>query len=78
MGKRLLKCENFALIAVKPSEISEVVNIFGLSQAVLTEDLAFMHIAAKFVPQLLSDDQKSWRLEVCEELRRKVEWSHIS
>jgi hypothetical protein len=53
MGKRLLKCENFALIAVKPSEIAEVVNIFGLSQAVLTEDLAFMHIAAKFVPQLL-------------------------
>jgi hypothetical protein len=30
-------------------------------------------IAAKFVLQLLSDDQKSRRLEVCEELKQRVE-----
>jgi hypothetical protein len=30
-------------------------------------------VAAKFVPRLLSDDQKSRRLEVCEELKQRVE-----
>jgi hypothetical protein len=30
-------------------------------------------VAAKFVPLLLSDDQKSWRLEVCVELKQRVE-----
>jgi histone-lysine N-methyltransferase SETMAR len=30
-------------------------------------------VAAKFVPRLLSDDQKSRRLKVCEELKQRVE-----
>jgi histone-lysine N-methyltransferase SETMAR len=30
-------------------------------------------VTAKFVPRLLSDDQKSRRLEVCEELKQRVE-----
>jgi hypothetical protein len=30
-------------------------------------------VAAKFVPRLLSDDQKSRRLGVCEELKQRVE-----
>jgi transposase len=55
-------------------EIAEEVNIsFGLCQAILTEDLAMTRVAAKFVPRLLSDDQKSRRLEVCEELKQRVE-----
>jgi transposase len=55
-------------------EIAEEVNIsFGSCQAILTEDLAMRCVAAKFVPRLLSDDQKSQRLEVCEELKRRVE-----
>jgi hypothetical protein len=55
-------------------EIAEEVNIsFGSCQAILTEDLAMRRVAAKFVPRLLSDDQKSRRLEVCEELKQRVE-----
>jgi hypothetical protein len=37
----------------------EVIISFGSCQAILTEDLAIRHIAAKFLPRLLSDDQKS-------------------
>jgi hypothetical protein len=55
-------------------EIAEEVNIsFGSCQAILTEDLAMRCVAAKFVPRLLSDDQKSRRLEVREELKQRVE-----
>jgi DNA-binding Lrp family transcriptional regulator len=55
-------------------EIAEEVNIsFGSCQAILTEDLAMRRVAAKFVPRLLSDDQKSQRLEVCEELKQRIE-----
>jgi hypothetical protein len=50
------------------------VNIsFGSCQAILTEDLAMRRVAAKSVPWLLSDDQKPRRLEVCEELKQRVE-----
>jgi transposase len=53
-------------------EIAEEVNIsFGSCQAILTEDLAMRCVATKFVPRLLSDDQKSRRLEVCEELKQR-------
>jgi histone-lysine N-methyltransferase SETMAR len=53
-------------------EIAEEVNIsVGSCQAIITEDLAMRRVAAKFVPRLLSDDQKSRRLEVCEELKTK-------
>jgi hypothetical protein len=55
-------------------EIAEEVNIsFGSYQGILTEDLAMRCVAAKFVPRLLSDDQKFRRLEVCEELKQRVE-----
>jgi histone-lysine N-methyltransferase SETMAR len=55
-------------------EIAEKVNIsFGSCQAIITEDLAMRSVAAKFVPRLFSDDQKSRRLEVCEELKQRVE-----
>jgi hypothetical protein len=30
-------------------------------------------ITAKFVPRLLSDDQKAWHFNVCEELKQRVE-----
>jgi hypothetical protein len=49
------------------------VNIsFSSCKAVLTEGLAVSRITAKFVP-LLSDDQKSRCLKVCEELKQRVE-----
>jgi hypothetical protein len=59
-------------------EIAEEVNTsFGSCQAILTEDLVVRHTAAKFMPPLLSDDQKSRRFEVCEELKGQ-KWSHTS
>jgi histone-lysine N-methyltransferase SETMAR len=55
-------------------EIAEEVNVScGSCQAILSEDLAMRHVAAKFVPRLLSDDQKSQHIEVCEELKQSVE-----
>jgi histone-lysine N-methyltransferase SETMAR len=55
-------------------EIAEEVSIsFGSCQVILTEDLAMRRVAAKFVPRLLSDDHKSRRHEVCDELKQRVE-----
>jgi AraC-like DNA-binding protein len=52
-------------------EIAEEVNIsFGSCQAILTEDLSVRRTDTKFVPLLLSNDQKSRRLKLCEELKR--------
>jgi hypothetical protein len=74
MNKWLLKCvKKFADHCLTIREIAEEVNISDSCQEILTEDLAIRHIVAKFLPRLLSDDQKSRRLEVCEELKRRVE-----
>jgi hypothetical protein len=54
-------------------EIAEEVNYSDSCQEIFTEDLAIRHIVAKFLPRLLSDDQKSRRLQVCEKLKRRVE-----
>jgi len=35
---------------------------------ILTENLGMHHIAAKFVPRLLTDDQKQSRVDVSQEL----------
>jgi hypothetical protein len=44
---------------------------FGVCQ-ILTENLNMCRIATKFVPQLLTNDQKQWHVNVCLELREKA------
>jgi hypothetical protein len=41
---------------------------YGTSQQVLTEELGMHHVAAKFVPRILTGDQKQQRVNVCTEL----------
>ena len=51
-------------------ELSTLVGIgYGVCQEILTEDLNMRRIAAKFVPRLLTTDQKQRRVDVCSELR---------
>jgi histone-lysine N-methyltransferase SETMAR len=56
--------------------IHDVCNIVGLSygtcQRIWSEELNMRHIAAKFVPRLLTDDQKQHSLEVSMELKKQV------
>jgi hypothetical protein len=44
---------------------------YGVCQEILTENLNMLHIATKFVPQLLTNDQKQRCVHVCLELREK-------
>jgi len=47
-------------------EVAEEVRIaFGTCQKILTEDLRMRHVTAKFVPCLLTAEQKDDRLSVC-------------
>jgi histone-lysine N-methyltransferase SETMAR len=45
---------------------------YGVFQEILTENLNMCHIATKFVPQILTNDQKQRRVNVCIELREKA------
>lgn len=50
-------------------EISEEMGIsFGSVQHILTQDLGMTRIAAKFVPRLLTDEQKLKRMQIAQEL----------
>ena len=52
------------------NELSALVGIgYGVCQEILTEDLNMRRIAAKFVPNLLTGDQRQRRVDVCQELR---------
>ena len=42
-------------------------------QRILTVDLNMRRVAAKFVPRLLTQDQKSSRLTLCQELKNRIE-----
>src|SRR5580692_2333115 len=42
---------------------------YGICQAILTDNFNMRRVAAKFVPRLLTPDQKQHRLDVCQELR---------
>ena len=46
---------------------------YGSCQEILTENLGMRRVAAKFVPRLLSVDQKQCRVDVCSELRETSE-----
>jgi len=54
-------------------EIAEDVGIsFGSCQAILTEKLNVHHIATKFVPCVLTEDQKANRVNISRELLDRV------
>jgi len=51
-------------------EVSMLVGIsHGSCHKILTEDFKMQHVASKFVPRLLSVDQKQRRLDVCLDLK---------
>jgi hypothetical protein len=62
-----------AILADHRRTIHDVCEIVGLSygtvQRILSDDLNMRRIAAKFVPRLLSNDQKEHRVVVCRELK---------
>ena len=50
-------------------EVGDKVGIgIGSCHQIFTEKLHMCHISAKFVPRLLTDDQKENRVEICQEL----------
>ena len=52
-------------------EVSMLVGIsHGTFHKILTEDLKMRRVASKFVPRLLSVDQKQQRLDVCLDLKQ--------
>ena len=54
-------------------EVSKLLGIsHGTCHKILTEDLKMRRIASKFVPRLLSVDQKQQRLEVCSDLKENA------
>ena len=54
-------------------EIAAIVNVsYGTVQTILTRDMNMHRIAAKFVPRLLTPEQKEHRVEICEELRQRA------
>ena len=54
-------------------EISMLVGIsHGTCLKILTEDLKMRRVASKFVPRLLSVDQKQQRLDVCLDLKENA------
>ena len=74
--------ENVALVREKIHEdrrqtIHDVCAALGLSygtcQRILSHELGMRRIAAKFVPRLLSNDQKQHRVSVCTELNEQFE-----
>jgi len=54
-------------------EVSMLVRISqGTCHKILTEDLKMRRVASKFVPRLLSVDQKLQRLDVCLDLKENA------
>jgi len=70
--------ENFkknrdAIMFDRRRTIDELEALTGVSwsscQRILTEELHTKRVAAKFVPRLLSEDQRANRLDVCREMK---------
>jgi hypothetical protein len=65
-----------AILADRRRTIHDVCEIVGLSygtvQRILADSLNMRRISAKFVPRLLSDDQKALRVSVCRELKQQA------
>jgi len=50
-------------------EVAEDVGIaFGTCQKILTEELQMRHVSAKFVPRLLTAEQKDNHVSICTDL----------
>jgi hypothetical protein len=55
-------------------KVAEDVGIaFGMYQKILTEELQMRLVSAKFVPRLLTAEQKDNRLSVCTDLRQRAQ-----
>jgi len=55
-------------------ELSEVTGVSWSSvQHILTQDLRMRLVAAKFVPRLLTEDQRQPRLALCQDLKRELQ-----
>ena len=55
-------------------EVAEEVRIaFGTCQKILTEDLRMRRVTAKFVPRLLTAEQKDERVSICTDLRDRAQ-----
>jgi len=55
-------------------EVAEDVGIaFGTCQKILTEELQMRRVSAKFVPRLLTADQKDDRVSICTDLRERAQ-----
>jgi len=55
-------------------EVAEEVRIaFGTFQKILTEDLRMRHVTAKFMPPLLTAEQKDDRVSICTDLRDRAQ-----
>ena len=52
--------------------IDEVSTLVGICHKSLTEDLKMRRVASKFVPRLLSVNQKQQRLDVCLDLKENA------
>jgi len=74
--------ENIAKIREKLNEdhhytIDELSEVAGVSwssvQRILSQDLGMRRVAAKFVPRLLTEDQRKSQLAVCQDLKRELE-----
>jgi len=46
---------------------------YGTCQAILTQDLNVRRVAAKFVPQILTAEQKEWRLSMATNMLQEAE-----
>jgi len=54
-------------------DIAAIVNVsYGTVQTILTCDLNMDRVAAKFVPRLLTPEQKEHRVAICQELRQRA------
>jgi len=52
-------------------DIATIINVsYGTVQTILTCDLNMHHVAAKFVPRLLTPEQKEHRVAICQELHQ--------
>ena len=55
-------------------EVAEEVRIaFGTCQKILTEDFQMRRVTAKFVPRLLTAEQKDDRMSICTNLHEQAE-----
>jgi hypothetical protein len=55
-------------------DVCEIVGLsYGIVQRILADNLNMRRISARYVPRLLSDDQKALRVSVCRELKQKAE-----